>query len=237
VADDEPLARDLMASLARRDPDLELVGTTASGSETLAAVQEASPHLLLLDIQMPNLDGIAVAEQLRSKEFSPYIIFVTAHDSFALQAFEFSVRDYLVKPVSKRRFSAAIRRAKKAISAVMEDRPEPIIVRDGETLVSVVPDDIIWIGAANQYVRLRTIDNSEYIISQSLRQFACQLPDKSFTRIHRSTLINNSRIEHVLSSNGSYLVEMIDGTIHRVARNRKSLLPELLEWSRQNSQP
>lgn len=224
-----------MTSLARRDPDLELVGTAASGSETLAAVEDFAPHLLLLDIQMPSLDGVAVAEQLRSKESAPYIIFVTAHDSFALQAFEFAVRDYLVKPVSKQRFSAAIRRAKRAISATMENRPDPIVVRDGELLVSLVPDDIVWVGAANQYARIHTVKNCEYMISQSLRQFACKLPDKSFTRIHRSTLINKRCIESILSSQGSYRVRMMDGTVHSIARNRKSLVPELLDWSRKNA--
>ena len=224
-----------MCSLARRDPDLELVGTAASGSETLTAVEHFAPHLLLLDIHMPSLDGIAVAEQLRSKNPAPYIIFVTAHDSFALQAFEFAVRDYLVKPVSKQRFSAAIRRAKQEISAAIEDRPEPIMVRDGESLVSLMPNDIVWVGAANQYVRLHTLRNDEFMLSQSLRQFTCKLSDRSFTRIHRSTLINKVHVENVLSSHGSYRVKMADGSIHSIARNRKSLVSELLECARRNT--
>lgn len=235
VVDDEPLARELMSGLVRRDPDLELVGVAASGSEALAAIENVSPHLVLLDVQMPSLDGISVAEQLAGKETAPYIIFVTAHDSFALQAFEVAVRDYLVKPVSKSRFAAAIRRAKHEINAAIADKPEPLIVRSGEALKSLLPDDIVWVGAANQYVCLHTVDKHEYMISQSLRQFARNLSDKTFTRIHRSTLINKRHLTGVTQSDGSYHAVMSDGTEHSIARNRKSLLSDLLACARENA--
>lgn len=236
VVDDEPLARELLSSLVRRDPELELVGTASRGSEALTAVEELAPQLLLLDIQMPSLDGISVAEQLAGKPNAPYIIFVTAHDSFALQAFEVAVRDYLVKPISKRRFAAAIRRAKQTIGGHSPTRPDPIDVRNGDALVRLFPEDIVWVAAANQYVQLHTANGDEFMLSQSLRQFASNLSDKSFTRIHRSTLINRQHLAGVLSSNGHYRVEMTDGSVHNIARNRKALLPGLLASLRENQQ-
>lgn len=237
VADDEPLARELLGNLVRRDPELELVGAAASGADTLAAVRQHAPDLLLLDIQMPCLDGISVAEQLAGMATSPYIIFVTAHDTFALQAFEVAVRDYLVKPVSKRRFATAIRRAKQAL--LVQDpeptaRPAPLTVRSGEELVSLEPDDVIWVEAANQYVRLHT-RNREFVVSQSLRQFARDLPARGFARIHRSTLINQRHLTAVRASDGRYRAEMSDGSLHDIARNRKSLVPELLASARRNT--
>lgn len=235
VVDDEPLARDLMSNLVRRDADLELVGTAASGSEALAAVADYDPQLLLLDIQMPSLDGISVAEQLAAKESAPYIIFVTAHDSYALQAFEVAVRDYLVKPVSKRHFAAAIRRAKQSIGGGRTERTDALVVRSGDALVSLLPDDIVWVAAANQYVRLHTIDDGEYMLSQSLRQFSRSLSDKTFSRIHRSTLINKHHVQSVLNNDGQYRVEMTGGQVLQIARNRKAMVTELLACSRANS--
>lgn len=235
VADDEPLARDLMSNLVRRDADLELVGAVATGSEALAAVADYEPQLLLLDIQMPSLDGISVAEQLAAKETTPYIIFVTAHDSYALQAFEVAVRDYLVKPVSKRHFAAAIRRAKQRIGGGEGERPEPLVVRNGDAMVSLLPEDIVWVEAANQYVRLHTSNNAEYLLSQSLRQFARNISDQAFVRIHRSTLINKQHVRGILNSEGRYQAEMTDGTVLDIARNRKALVTELLACSRENA--
>ncbi len=231
VADDEPLARDLMSSLVRRDPELELVHDARTGSEALSVIQRYAPELVLLDIQMPDLDGISVAEQLTNAEWRPYVVFVTAHDCFALQAFGVEVRDYLVKPVSKRRFAAAIERAKAAIrgSERGADRANSLTVRRGEDLVSLRPDDIIWVAAANQYVRLHAADGNNYVLSQSLRQFARNMPTASFTRIHRSTLINCRHLDGVQSSEGRYRVRMSDGSVHDIARSRRSLVPALLD--------
>jgi len=236
VADDEPLARELLGNLVRRDPELELVGAAASGAETLAAVRQYTPELLLLDIQMPCLDGISVAEQLTGSENSPYIIFVTAHDSFALQAFEVAVRDYLVKPVGKRRFATAIRRAKRELSGQgsTSGTKATLTVRSGDELVSLEPEDVIWVEAANQYVRLHT-RSRKFVVSQSLRQFARNLPEQQFVRIHRSTLVNLQHITGIRNSDGRYRAEMSDGSLQDIARNRKSLVPDLLARARENA--
>ncbi len=239
IADDEPLARELMSQLVRRDPDLELLGATASGAETLTAVQEFKPQLLLLDIQMPSLDGISVAEQLASKDSSPYIIFVTAHDEFALQAFEVAVRDYLVKPVSKQRFAAAIQRAKREIGAEemtnRSGKAEPLIVRNGDMLVSLLPDDVIWVEAANQYVRLHTAAGDKLMVSQSLRRFARTALAASFIRVHRSTLINPDHLVAVQSGDNRYKVQLSDRSLHDIARSRRALVPSLLAQARANA--
>lgn len=239
VADDEPLARELMSNLVRRDPELELVGTACSGSETLCAIERFAPQLLLLDIQMPNLDGISVAEQLSGRDPTPYVVFVTAHDSFALQAFAVAARDYLVKPVSKRRFASAMRRARTAIvgRAICESPRDPVsfVVHSGESLVSLVPNDIVWVAAANQYVRLHTVGCGEYMLSKSLRQFARELPGTSFTRIHRSSLINRHHLVAVSKREGRFRVHMCDGSSHGIARSRKALVSGLLKQARDNA--
>ncbi len=237
VADDEPLARELLSNLVRRDATLELIGAAATGSEALAAIEAAAPELVLLDIQMPCLDGISVAEQLLSMDEPPYVVFVTAHDSFALQAFELAVRDYLVKPVSKKRFAGAIARARHSIlgGPRPEHGPEPIVVRNGDELVSLMPADIVWVAAANQYVELHTVDSGKYVVSQSLRQFGRGLADRSLLRIHRSTLVNRRHVVSVVKSDGRYRVRMSDGSTHDVARNRKPLIANLLASARENA--
>lgn len=237
IADDEPLARELLGNLVRRDPQLHLVASAASGAETLRAVEQYQPALLLLDVQMPNLDGISVAEQLADRPHGPYVIFVTAHDRFALQAFEVAVRDYLVKPIAKRRFEAAIRRAKQELlgappATVSSD--EGLRVRSGDLLLSVKPQDLIWVEAANQYVRLHTVGGDSLIVAQSLRRFTAELTDPDFLRIHRSTLINQQHLVAVRSVQGRYRVELRDGSQHDVARNRRALVPALLERAREN---
>ncbi len=236
IADDESLARELLTNLVRRDPELELVGAAASGAEALAGVQAFSPDLLLLDIQMPSLDGISVAEQLSGSEKCPYIVFVTAHDTFAIQAFEVAARDYLVKPLSKRRFATAMQRAKSEILgddiSTNELGESPFTVRSGETLVSLLPSDVVWVEAANQYVRIHTVASRVFVVSQSLRQFAQRLPSRSFSRIHRSTLINKQHIAAVLSSEGRYRAQLSDGSVHDIARNRKSMVKDLLRYTR-----
>jgi two-component system LytT family response regulator len=111
----------------------------------------------------------------------------------------------------------------------------PIVVRNGEALISLLPEDIVWVGAANQYVELHTRGDGEYVVSQSLRQFSRELPGGSFVRIHRSTLINPRHIVAVLNSDGRYRVQMRDGSTHDIARNRRPLVASLLASAHENS--
>ncbi len=240
VADDEPLARDLVSNLVRRDPELELVAAAASGAEALAAIRDLSPDLVLLDVQMPCLDGVSVAEQLAGLSPAPYVIFVTAHDTYALKAFEVSVRDYIVKPIARHRFAAAVARAKRALTlapAAPADAgaAQAMTVRSGEQVISVLHADIVWVAAANQYVRLHVADGHQYVVAKSLRQFAQGLDPATFMRIHRSTLINLAHLTSVLGRDGRYRVVMSDGTQHDVARNRKALVPDLVTRTRENA--
>lgn len=256
VADDERLARELLATLVRRDTDLELVGTAANGAEVVAAVAEKKPDLLLLDVEMPELDGLSVAEQLKSMQPAPYIIFVTAHDHFAIQAYEQNVRDYLVKPVAKERFRIAISRAKAALrdrevcaitgrllalhdatgaAAEAPRRVDPITVRSGERLVSLLPEDIIWVEAANQYARVHAADGQCYLVSQTLRRFSQSLPEAQFVRIHRSALVNLVHVAAVENTADGYQAMMSTGEAIGVARNRKPVVSQLLTHARINA--
>lgn len=235
VADDELLARELISRMVQRNSDLELVGTAASGAEALCAIERLTPQLVLLDIQMPNLDGFSVAEQLAGLDNIPYIIFVTAHDEFALRAFDVAVRDYLVKPVNKSRFASAIHRAKVAIDSVSAQRTQSIVVQCGATIKSLMPDEVVWVSAANQYVCIHSLEKHEYTMSQTLRQFSLKLPASTFIRIHRSTLINKHHVVNVSKHKGAYSVTLTDGSQHSIARSRKSLLTELLSAAKSHS--
>ncbi len=255
VADDEPLARELLQSLVERDPQLELVAAASNGKEALAAAASRQPDLLLLDIEMPCLSGIAVAEQVASLAQRPYLIFVTAHDEFAVKAFEVAADDYLVKPVSKQRFEQAIRRAKEKyrrrqlgqlaaqLTDLRQDIPSPetdegllpLTVRCGERMVRLEPTDLVWVEAANQYSRLHVDNGDCHLVSQSLRQFSGQLPASLFVRIHRSTMINLQYLEDVLNTRGSYQAKMSSGDVLNIARNRRSLVSMLLDRVRQNT--
>src|SRR6186713_874901 len=124
IIDDEPLARERLRKLLEGEPEIEVIGECSNGREALAAIQEHSPDLIFLDVQMPELDGFSVLAALKGEKM-PVVIFVTAHDKFALRAFEVHAVDYLLKPFDRERFQAALRHAteqarKKAVGIHME---------------------------------------------------------------------------------------------------------------------
>jgi two-component system LytT family response regulator len=131
VADDEPLARDGLATMVEKDPELELVAKCADGASTIAAIRQHRPDVALLDVQMPKRDGFGVLAELKANE-RPLIIFATAFDQHAIRAFEFAAIDYLLKPFSDARFAAALQRAKtevrKAQTAGLDERVEQLLV-------------------------------------------------------------------------------------------------------------
>lgn len=253
VVDDEPPARRLLASLVRSDRELELVGQYVNGAAALAAIESNPAELVLLDVQMPALDGLSFVESLPVEGPMPHIIFVTAHDTYAVRAFELEALDYLLKPVEKARFRTSIERAKEAIrqrrisdltdqimrlaqgssSAVeAEDLGDSLIVRKGDELVEVGRDEIVWVEAANQYVRIHTCETT-HVLAESLSAFAERRLDPGFVRIHRSTIVNPSHVVKVMPQpNGTHAIELSTGITVTVARGRKELVPRLLHLSK-----
>ncbi|GAB4191565.1 MAG: LytTR family DNA-binding domain-containing protein [Wenzhouxiangellaceae bacterium] len=261
VADDEALARELLCTLVQREPGLSLVGQCEDGLQVLQYLRHEPVDLLLLDIQMPGLNGMQLARQLTAAETSPYIIFITAYQQHAIEAFEHQALDYLVKPVAKQRFAAAIGRAVQvlrqqqivdlaqrmlAVTAALPGTamtesdssapgpPTTITVRRGEELIRLLPTQIVWVEAASQYVYLHT-RQGRFMLTETLGGFTRQLPAQHFIRVHRSALINLNAIDKISQKpNKLYQIRLNDGALIPLARSRNHLLPTLLEWASRN---
>lgn len=225
IADDEPLARDLLAQWVRQDPRLRLVGEAADGDEALRLLESTRAQLLFLDIKMPGPDGVETLRAIRARGLKPYVIFVTAWDQHAVKAYDLAAGDYLVKPVRKARFAEAVRRAVRAIRErshfdALDNALAPLLVRDGDRTTPVAPASIIWVEAASQYARVHT-QSADYLVSRPLADVASELPDTQFMRVHRSALVNLAFIRHLRSDQGSYRLEMNNGAEVPVARSRR----------------
>lgn len=254
VVDDEVLARNLISSLVRREPGLMLIGECANGAAALEVIESSRPDLVFLDIQMPVMGGLAVAERLAGEDHLPYIIFVTAFDEYAIRAFELNALDYLVKPIEKDRFRAAVTRARKAIRdremlALTErlfrlnrmanserqhsdDCLQELTVRSGDAIIQLTTNDVIWIEAANQYVHIHT-ETRTYTVSESLGQYSKRLNDPRFFRVHRSALVNGAAVAGVSRQrNGTHLLRLRSGQTLVLARSRASMVPGILRAAR-----
>jgi two-component system LytT family response regulator len=245
LVDDEPLARQRLRGLLADHADIELVGECSDGQQAVAAVQRLKPDLLFLDVQMPELDGFGVLEALAGA-LPPVVIFVTAHDRFAVKAFEVHALDYLLKPFDKDRFGAALARAKGQVrlgkSAAAEDRLmallesahqrrptlERLIVKSAGRVSFVRVQDVDWIEAAGNYVRLH-VGKEEHLLRESLTGLEAKLDAKRFVRIHRSSIVNIDRIRELQPAfHGDYVVILDSGAELTLSRNCRDKLQECL---------
>jgi len=212
IVDDELLARDRMRQLLLKEPEVEIIGECADGRTAVATIQEQSPDLVFLDVQMPELDGIAVAEAIGS-EARPVIVFVTAHDKFALRAFEIHAVDYLLKPFDSERFQKALQRALKEVkqrenstlierqAALITELKSPrlddrIAVKSSGYVVWVKLDEVDWIGSADNYAELH-VGAKSHLLRETLATLESRLDPKKFVRISRSVIVNAPRIKEL----------------------------------------
>jgi two-component system, LytTR family, response regulator len=238
IVDDEPLARQRVRKLLEADSDIAILGECSDGKQAVAELQRLRPDLVFLDVQMPVLDGFGVLQSLVGTDL-PVVIFVTAHDRYALKAFEVHALDYLLKPFDKARFGAALERAKAQVrqgSAVaLEDRlekllqtlapshPQPLAYKGRGETESPMPqaakpdagrrlerlmvksdgriffvriDDVDWIEAAGNYVRLH-VGKENHLLRETLTALEKKLDPARFVRIHRSTVVNLERIREL----------------------------------------
>ena len=238
IVDDEPLARDVVREFLSADEDFEIVAECANGFEAVKAVSEHDPDVMFLDIQMPKLDGFEVLSLL---DRSPLVVFVTAHDDYALKAFEVHALDYLLKPFSEERFRSVLGRVKKqapnrdhspvgGIAAALRQKPlQRIVVRGEDGTIQVIPatrvdyveadDDAVLIASAGQKIRKQ----------QPIGDLATELDPGRFVRIHRSYLLNIERIEKIeLYAKDSRVAMLRDGSRLPVSRAGYARLRELL---------
>ena len=213
IVDDESLARDRLRQLLAKEADVELVGECSDGREAVTLIQSAKPDLVCLDVQMPELDGFSVLAELEGKPM-PVIVFVTAHDKFALRAFEVHAVDYLLKPFDRERFQKALGRALEQVKhqvghALIERQaaliaelkpavkaPERLAVKSGGSVLWVNLADVDWIGSADNYAELH-VGAKSHLMRETLNTLEARLDPKHFVRISRSIIVNAMRIKEL----------------------------------------
>lgn len=243
VVDDEPVAREGLLRLLRDDDDLEVVGDASDGDEALALLRRTRPDLAFLDIRMPGLDGLELAEALGALDRPPAFVFVTAYDEHAVRAFELDAIDYVLKPFDRERLEAALRRVKRrlrqataanlhhdtqALLRLLGDDALPeadaamdrLVVRDGGTVVFLQPDEVTRIEAAGNYIRIHA-DPKKYLVRGTLSGMEQRLDAARFLRLSRSAIVNLDRVREVRSQpNGTHGVLLTDGTRLSASRRR-----------------
>jgi two-component system LytT family response regulator len=228
VVDDEPLARDGLKLLLGRQPRVAAVSEARNGREAVALIRQQKPDLVLLDVQMPRMDGFA-AVQAVGAEHMPAVIFVTAHDQYAIRAFEIAAVDYLLKPVSEERFSMAFERASSrlqrapheketgqvlAMLDVIANPPRQLTrlaIRSGERTFFVPVNEVDRIEALQNYVQVH-VGATSHLLHVPMNTIETVLDPQRFLRIHRSHIVNVQRIAQLWSvAHGQYVIELKSG--------------------------
>jgi two-component system LytT family response regulator len=245
VIDDEELARQVVKKYLAAHPEIAVVAECENGFSGLKAIQELKPQLVFLDIQMPKIDGFELLELLEEK---PVIIFSTAHDEYAIKAFEYSAADYLLKPYSQRRFSEAVNRALQRLSA---DQATPgqdslsqiteaahrlphtlhrIVVKEGAQVHVIPVQDVIWIAAADDYVEIHT-PTRRYLKQKPMNSFEQHLPEDQFVRVHRSAIVAVAQIKKIEpDTKDTWSLTLKDGREINVSRSGMKSLKEKLRF-------
>jgi two-component system, LytTR family, response regulator len=224
VVDDEEWARRNLTALLRLDPDIASIVECASGAEAIAQIRKSDPQLVFLDVQMPECDGFDVLEMLGS-DLPPAVIFVTAHDQYALRAFEAGALDYLLKPFDDARFHRALNRAKDRLaSSRRPQRAQRLVVKTPGQVLFVNPADVDWIEAAGYYACLH-VGDSTHILRRTLQELERDLGEAQFVRIHRSIIVNIDRISGLeLRESGEYEVVLKSKVRLRLSRRFRKRL-------------
>ncbi len=262
VVDDETLPRQRLMRLLEEIPNVECVGECANGRSALDAIESLLPDLVLLDVRMPGMGGLEVARALTGHV--PFIIFVTAFDEYALGAFEVHAIDYLLKPVERERFAAAIERGRVLVSsttaaqrherllALLRDEraparddvfsepasstamppgegagfPRRFLVKGDGQMYFVAVDDIDWVEAYGNYVRLH-VGKGVHLIRETLGNIERKLDPARFARVHRSSIVNLDRVARMdLWGAGDYIVLLKDGTKLKLSRWYRSRIEQ-----------
>jgi two-component system LytT family response regulator len=245
IVDDEPPARELIATLLRQETDVEIVGTCANGRSAVAAIERLSPDLVFLDVQMPGLDGFEVLSRLPIERW-PLVVFVTAYDRHAVRAFEVRALDYLLKPFEYDRLRQAVQRARAQLRkpdaetqqtrllALLEDWHrqsqtwDRVAVREDRRITFLRPDAIDWIEAEGNYLRLH-VGQKSYLIRETMHAAETRLAPKKFLRVNRSTLVNLERVkEWQPMFHGDSVVILESGTRLTVSRVYRESLDRLV---------
>jgi two-component system, LytTR family, response regulator len=252
IVDDEPLARTRLRELLDDDPAVSVVAECGNGRDAVTAIQHEGPDVVLLDIQMPEMDGFGVVRAVGA-EHMPAVVFVTASDAHAVRAFEVHAVDYVLKPVDRDRFAEAMRRAKERVTspddlrarltALVADvssaaRTAPAAsrlairtVRGNGRVLFIRTGDIDWCEAMDNHLRLH-VGKETYVIRETLTNLEQRLPAGAFLRVHRSSLVNVDRIREIQPwFGGDYVLILTDGTKVTTGRRYRAAVQTFLERS------
>lgn len=228
IVDDEVLAREGLGSMAQKDPDLRVIAECSNGTQAVETIRAMRPELVFLDIQMPEVDGFGVLNQLK-RDPLPYIIFVTAYDQYAVRAFDVHALDYLLKPVDEERFARALERAKpmlrsdsewmsrivhflQEVEAEQNRYSARFVIKEEGRIFFVNTSEIDWIEAKGNYALVHAGKKS-HLIREAMNSLEGQLNPQKFFRIHRSTIVNIERIREMQPLfHGDCRITLHDGT-------------------------
>jgi two-component system, LytTR family, response regulator len=255
IVDDEALARESIRLRLQEHPDFEIVGEAADGPAAIKAIKSLRPDLVFLDIQLPGFGGLDALRRAGS-DYLPSVIFVTAHDQFAVKAFDVHAVDYLLKPVSQKRFAEAVARmrltfAKEIVVAANHDKvvalldqhgvnaaagplrkkgtyAQRLAVKDRDRFLILKIEEIDWIRSAANYVELHS-KGRRFMLRTTMNDLEEMLDPTVFVRIHRETIVNVDCVSEVLpSEHGDFTVLLRDATRLRASRTyRERLLPHI----------
>jgi len=249
IADDEPLARNRIRRLLSAEKDIEIIAECKNGRETIEALDQRQPDLLFLDVEMPEVDGFGVIEQVDPEQL-PAIIFVTAYDQYAVHAFETHALDYLLKPFDEVRFQRALQRARghlersrsgeiatRLLAMLHDVRPKPtpssdrLVIKSGGRVIFLKSEEIDWVEAAANYVRIHAgVD--EYLMRETMNAFEAKLDSRRFMRIHRSIIVNLEKIKELQPcNNGEYIVVLRTGKELSLSRSFRDRIQDYLRRS------
>ncbi|MFN8195477.1 MAG: LytTR family DNA-binding domain-containing protein [Nocardioidaceae bacterium] len=226
VIDDERPALDELAFLLRRDPRIGEVLTSDSATDALRALQEIQVDGVFLDISMPGLSGLELAQVLARFKEPPPVVFVTAHEQHAVDAFELNAVDYVLKPVRETRLAEAVRRIVEGGSRQASRPDDQIPVELGGRTRFLSRSDIRWVEAQGDYARLHTADGS-HLLRTPLATLEAQWREAGFVRIHRSLLVSLPHVEEIRTESGRCTV-VVSGQELQVSRRHTRELRDLL---------
>ena len=243
IVDDEAPARERLRRLLAGLEDVQVVGEAGDGIEAVELIEAQRPDLVLLDIQMPELDGFGVVQALAEP---PAIIFITAYDEYALRAFDVHAQDYLLKPFSRERLEQAIHRAQEAragesdlaaqLGPLLESLTSEgryltrLAVSDRDRIRVLDADDVDWIGIEDEQVLVHA-GEQVYPIRRTLTDLEARLDPKCFFRAHRSVLVNLDRVQEIIPwFKGSHILRLSTGAEVDLSRAQARALRKILDW-------
>ena len=234
IVDDEPLSCARMKRLLQSEQDISSIAIAENGQTALPAIRELNPDIIFLDIEMPGLNGFEMLKKIPPGK-KPYTIFVTAYEEHAVKAFEVEAVDYLLKPVTKERLSAALDRARNLLrqsaSPKRNEYPKHLAIKEQDGVHLIKMSQVDWVEADGRYVILHSGSRS-FAMREGINSLSARLDPSRFLRIHRSFVVNVDRIAKLQPSfHGDYRVLLHDGTRLLLTRHYKSVIQKILGTS------